>query len=205
MPSRSPVPVIKTPAPDGILVPAGMIQKRVQELALEIGDDVRGAEVRVIGVLKGAVVFLSDLIRRLPVPVTLDFIAVSSYGVSTESSGVVRIVKDLDEAIDGANVLLVEDIVDTGLTLKYLMDYLKGRNPRLLRTCALLDKPERRLADVRLDYCGFKIPDLFVVGYGLDAGGKDRQHPFVAVMGGSALGERTLEQTQDSGGPMENV
>jgi hypoxanthine phosphoribosyltransferase len=132
-----------------------------------------------VGILKGAVIFLSDLARALDIPVALDFMAVSSYGQSSETSGVVRILKDLDENIEGRDVIVVEDIVDTGLTLRYLCDALKARNPASLRVCVLLDKPSRRLVEVDVHYRGFEIPDAFVVGYGLDYQERYRSLPHV--------------------------
>ena len=152
-----------------VLLDRKEIAKRVDELGSEISDDYQGQEVLLICVLKGAVIFLSDLIRSMSIPVEIDFMAVSSYGASTSSSGVVRIIKDLDRSIEGINVLIVEDIVDTGLTLSYLRDNLLNRRPKTLKVVTLLDKPERRRVDINPDYCGFIIPDHFVVGYGLDA------------------------------------
>ncbi len=151
-----------------ILLTAEEISTRVSELAQEISDDYKGKMPLLIGVLKGAVVFLSDLIRELNIPLEIDFIAVSSYGADTASSGVVQILKDLEQSIKDRDVLIVEDIVDTGLTLKYLHDNLITRQPRSLKVVTLLDKPDRRKVEFEPDYCGFNIPDRFVVGYGLD-------------------------------------
>jgi hypoxanthine phosphoribosyltransferase len=154
----------------------------VRELGAEISADYEGREPLLIGVLKGAVFFLSDLMRALEVPCEVDFMAVASYGSATESSGVVRILKDLDAAIEGRHVLIVEDIVDSGLTLQYLLRNLIGRGPASLEVCALLTKPERRQVDLRPRYVGFEIPDRFVVGYGLDHAERYRNLPYVAVL-----------------------
>ncbi|MGB9791890.1 MAG: hypoxanthine phosphoribosyltransferase [Thermacetogeniaceae bacterium] len=155
------------------------IQKKIDELAERINRDYAGKELLVVGILRGAFIFMADLVRRLEMPVMIDFMAVSSYGNTTESSGVVRIIKDLDESVEGRHVLLVEDIIDTGLTLKYLYDYLKARGPASLRVCTLLDKPDRRRVDFHPDYNGFTIPDYFVVGFGLDYGQRYRNLPAV--------------------------
>jgi hypoxanthine phosphoribosyltransferase len=165
-----------------ILVPAEELNRRVPELAAEVSRDYAGKDLLLIGVLKGAVFFLSDLMRHLDIPVEVDFMAVASYGSATKSSGVVRILKDLDAAIEGRDVLIVEDIVDSGLTLQYLMRNLGSRNPRTLEVCALLTKPERRKVDLPTRYVGFEIPDRFVVGYGLDYAERHRNLPFVAVL-----------------------
>lgn len=157
---------------------------RVAELAQTIEADYREKDLLLIGILKGAVIFLADLIRHLSLPVEVDFMAVASYGAATKSSGVVRILKDLEVPLAGRHVLVVEDIVDTGLTLRYLLDLLWAREPASVRTCVLLDKRERRLVPVPVDYCGFVIPDVFVVGYGLDYAEKYRQLPYVAVLDG---------------------
>ena len=156
-----------------VLISEEQLRSRVAEMARQIVCESNGGELVVVGVLKGAVIFLSDLVRNLDpsMMVKLDFMAVSSYGTSTNSSGVVRIIKDLDTDIKGKNVLLVEDIVDSGLTLSYLTRLLKERAPRSLKTCVLLDKPDRRKVDVEVKYRGFEIPDEFVVGYGLDYAG----------------------------------
>jgi hypoxanthine phosphoribosyltransferase len=151
-----------------ILVPAEDLERRVHELAQEVSRDYEGKDLVLIGVLKGAVFFLSDLMRNLDVPCEVDFMAVASYGSATKSSGVVRILKDLDAVIEGRDVLIVEDIVDSGLTLQYLLRYLAGRNPRTLEVCALLIKPERQKVDLQARYVGFKIPNRFAIGYGLD-------------------------------------
>jgi len=156
------------------LISEDQLKAKVRELAEVISKDYAGKELLVIGVLRGAFIFMADLVRELKVPVTVDFIAVSSYGDATETSGIVRILKDLDENIEGRHVLLVEDIIDTGLTLRYLYEYLQARGPASLRVCTLLDKPERRKVEFQPDYNGFTIPDYFVVGYGLDCGQRYR-------------------------------
>ncbi|HEY8764852.1 MAG TPA: hypoxanthine phosphoribosyltransferase [Solirubrobacteraceae bacterium] len=165
-----------------ILVPAEDLERRVGELAAEISRDYAGKDLILIGVLKGAVFFLSDLMRRLEVPVEVDFMAVASYGSATKSSGVVRILKDLDAVIEGRDVLIVEDIVDSGLTLQYLLRNLEGRNPRSLEVCALLIKPERRKVELQTRYVGFEIPNRFAIGYGLDHGERYRNLPYVAAL-----------------------
>jgi len=164
------------------LIGAVELQVRIKELGEEISRDYEGKEVLLIGVLKGAVMFISDLARHISVPLSMDFMAVSSYGESTESSGVVRIMKDLDKSIDGKYVLIVEDIVDTGLTLRYLRHVLKDRSPASLKICTLLDKEERRQVEVELDYVGFSIPGEFVVGYGLDYAEMYRNIPGIYVL-----------------------
>ncbi|MFZ3172879.1 MAG: hypoxanthine phosphoribosyltransferase [Carboxydocellales bacterium] len=158
------------------------IAAKVRELGTEISRDYKGEEILVVGILKGAAIFMSDLVRSIAYPVAFDFMAVSSYGVSTESSGVVRIIKDLDRSIEGKHVLIVEDVVDTGLTLNYLVENLKSRNPASLKLCSLLDKPSRRKVKVKADYLGFEIPDEFVVGYGLDYAEHFRNLPYIAVL-----------------------
>jgi hypoxanthine phosphoribosyltransferase len=165
-----------------VLVAAEDLQRRVRELGGEISRDYAGRSLLLVGVLKGAVFFLSDLMRFIEIPVEVDFMAVASYGSATDSSGVVRILKDLDVAIEGRDVLIVEDIVDSGLTLQYLMRNLGSRNPRTLEVCALLTKPERRKVDLPTRYVGFEIPDRFVVGYGLDYAERYRNLPFVAAL-----------------------
>jgi hypoxanthine phosphoribosyltransferase len=168
--------------PTEILLSQAQIQKRVAEMAQEIRRDFPD-DLHVIAVLKGAFIFLSDLIRYVPGHVSLDFMAVSSYAKGTTTSGEVRLLKDLDTSLDGRNVIIVEDIVDTGLTLTYLQDILRARNPRSLRTACLLSKPSRRQVDVKVEYIGFTIEDRFVVGYGLDYAEKYRNLPHIAVVG----------------------
>ena len=163
------------------LVEADRLAGRVRELGEEISADYAGRDLLLVGVLKGAVFFLSDLMRHLEVPCEVDFMAVASYGSSTDSSGVVRILKDLDASIEGRDVLIVEDIVDSGLTLSYLLRTMRARDPRSLEVCALLTKPERRKVELPIRYTGFQIPNRFVLGYGLDYGEKYRNLPFVAV------------------------
>jgi hypoxanthine phosphoribosyltransferase len=163
-------------------VTAEDLERRVRELAVEVSRDYEGKDLVLVGVLKGAVFFLSDLMRHLTIPVEVDFMAVASYGSATKSSGVVRILKDLDAAIDGRDVLIVEDIVDSGLTLQYLMRNLAGRNPRSLEVCALLIKPERRKVDLPTKYVGFEIPNRFAIGYGLDHAERYRNLPYVAAL-----------------------
>ena len=165
-----------------ILVSAEALQQRVSELAADVSRDYVGKDLVLIGVLKGAVFFLSDLMRQLEVPCEVDFMAVASYGSATKSSGVVRILKDLDAVIEGRDVLIVEDIVDSGLTLRYLLRNLGARNPRSLEVCALLTKPERRKVDLPTRYVGFEIPNRFAIGYGLDHAERYRNLPYVAAL-----------------------
>ena len=164
------------------LFTAEQIDARIKALAAQIDTDYpEGEALHFVAVLKGAFVFLSDLARSMPRAVTLDFIAVSSYGAATKSSGQVRLLKDLDIPLEGRNVIIVEDIVDTGLTLSYLLDILRARNPKSLKTACLLSKPSRRQIDVPVEYIGFDIEDKFVVGYGLDHAGNFRHLPFIAI------------------------
>jgi hypoxanthine phosphoribosyltransferase len=165
-----------------ILVPAEDLERRVGELAKEVSRDYADRDLVLIGVLKGAVFFLSDLMRNLEIPCEVDFMAVASYGSATKSSGVVRILKDLDAVIEGRDVLIVEDIVDSGLTLQYLLRNLAGRNPRSLEVCALLIKPERQKVDLQARYVGFEIPNRFAIGYGLDFDERYRNLPYVAAL-----------------------
>lgn len=158
------------------------VDDRIRELGGQITKDYEGEEVFLVCTLKGASFFACELAKRIKLPLTLDFIAVESYGDGTQSSGEVRMIKDLDESIEGKNVIVVEDIVDTGRTLSYLMDILKKRNPKTLKLCSLLDKPERRVVDIKADYTGFEVPDLFVVGYGLDYAQKYRNLPYIGVV-----------------------
>jgi hypoxanthine phosphoribosyltransferase len=165
-----------------ILVSQEELAKRVEQLGQEITKDYAGQEILMIGVLRGAAIFMADLSRAIKVPVALDFMAVSSYGHSTSSSGVVRIIKDLDEDVKGKHVLIVEDIIDSGLTLKYLIDYIKSRDPKSVKICTLLNKPDRRKVEVPIAYNGFTIPDYFVVGFGLDYAEKYRNLPFIGIL-----------------------
>jgi hypoxanthine phosphoribosyltransferase len=168
-----------------ILVQPDDLQRRVRELGAQISRDYAGRSLLLIGVLKGALFFLSDLMRQIEIPCEVDFMAVASYGSATKSSGVVRILKDLDTAIEDRDVLIVEDIVDSGLTLQYLLRSLGARNPRSLEVCALLTKPERRKVDLPTRYVGFEIPNRFAIGYGLDYGERYRNLPFVAALAAS--------------------
>jgi hypoxanthine phosphoribosyltransferase len=165
-----------------VMVTAEALQDRVRSLGREISRDYAGRRLLLIGVLKGAVFFLSDLMRWIDIAVEVDFMAVASYGSATDSSGVVRILKDLDASIEGRDVLIVEDIVDSGLTLQYLLRNLGSRNPRSLEVCALLTKPDRRKVDLPTRYVGFEIPNRFVIGYGLDHAERYRNLPFVAAL-----------------------
>jgi len=164
-----------------ILVTAEQLEQRVAELGQQITADLQGRAPLLIGVLKGSVIFIADLMRAIAGPVEIDFMAVSSYGDSTESSGVVKIVKDLDGAVAGRDVILVEDIIDSGLTMAYLVDYLSGKGPASLRTCSLLVREGRTAPGVSVDYVGFELPPAFVVGYGLDVSQRYRNLPYIAV------------------------
>ena len=165
-----------------VLVEEEEVAKRIRDLGEQISKDYEGKEVHLICVLKGGVFFMCELAKRITVPVSMDFMSVSSYGDGTASSGVVKIAKDLDETLEGKDVLIVEDIIDSGRTLSYLLRILKGRHPASIRLCTLLDKPERRVTDVEVDYCCFNIPDEFVVGYGLDYAQKYRNLPYIGVV-----------------------
>jgi hypoxanthine phosphoribosyltransferase len=165
-----------------ILVQPDELAHRVRELGEEISRDYAGRELLLVGVLKGAVFFLADLMRHIDIPCEVDFMAVSSYGSSTDTSGVVRILKDLDAPLEGRDVLIVEDIVDSGLTLQYLMRTLQTRGPNTLEVCALLTKPERRVVETPARYVGFEIPDKFAIGYGLDYAERYRNLPYVATL-----------------------
>jgi hypoxanthine phosphoribosyltransferase len=166
-----------------VLITATAIQQRIRELAAEIESQYPGGEdIHLVSVLKGGFMFLADLVRAMSAPVTLDFMATSSYATSTKSSGEVRLLKDLDYGLEGRHVIIVEDIVDTGLTLRYLQDILRARAPRSLRTACLLSKPSRRQVDVAVDFIGFSIEDRFVVGYGLDYAERYRNLPYIAVL-----------------------
>jgi hypoxanthine phosphoribosyltransferase len=165
-----------------ILIGEDDLQARIRELGAELSADYAGREVLLVGVLKGAVFFMADLMRSLTIPCEIDFMAISSYGASTDSSGVVRILKDLDINIEGRHVLVIEDIVDSGLTLSYLVRNLESREPASLEVCALLTKPSRREIDVPVRYIGFEIPNKFVIGYGLDFAERYRNLPYVGVL-----------------------
>ena len=170
------------PAIGEVLVESEELNRRVAELGAEINRDYEGRDLVMIGVLKGAVLFIADLMRHLEVPCEVDFMAVSSYGSETDSSGVVRILKDLDAPIEGRDVLIVEDIIDSGLTLQYLFRNLRARNPASLEVCALLTKPERRRVELPIRYVGFEIPNRYVIGYGLDYAQRYRNLSYVAVL-----------------------
>ena len=167
-----------------VLISEEEIEERVQALGKQISEDYAGKQVHLICILKGGAFFMCELAKRITVPVSMDFMSVGSYGDGTASSGVVRIAKDLDEAIEGKDVLIVEDIIDSGRTLYYLIDVLKHRKPNSVRLCTLLDKPDRRVKDVKVDYVGFAIPDEFVVEYGLDYAQKYRNLPYIGVVEG---------------------
>jgi hypoxanthine phosphoribosyltransferase len=165
-----------------IVFTAAQLQGKVVELGEKITDDYRGRDLVLIGILKGAVPFIADLTRAIDLPLVYDLMAVSSYGAATKSTGTVRILKDIELSIEGKDVLIVEDIIDTGLTLQYLRDNLQRRQPRSLKICALLDKPSRRQVDIKADYNGFTIPDAFVVGYGLDYAEQYRNLPYLGIL-----------------------
>ena len=173
---------MRDPSIGEVLVQKDDLENRIRQLGEEISRDYEGRDLVLVGVLKGAVFFLSDLMRRLEIPCEVDFMAVASYGSSTDSSGVVRILKDLDVSIEGRDVLIVEDIVDSGLTLQYLLRSLGARDPRSLEVCALLTKPERRKVEMPARYVGFEIPDKFAIGYGLDYAERYRNLPYVAAL-----------------------
>jgi hypoxanthine phosphoribosyltransferase len=165
-----------------VLLEEEVVDARIQQIGEQISKDYEGKSVHLICVLKGGSFFMCELAKRITVPVSFDFMSVSSYGGDTKSSGVVRIVKDLDESIKDKDVIIVEDIVDSGRTLSYLMELLQQRGPKSLRLCTLLDKPDRRVVDVNVNYTGFEIPDEFVVGYGLDYDQKYRNLPYIGVV-----------------------
>ncbi|MBO7710004.1 MAG: hypoxanthine phosphoribosyltransferase [Lachnospiraceae bacterium] len=165
-----------------ILISQQELEARIEKMAEQINRDYEGESVHLICILKGSAFFTCELAKHLDIPVTMDFMAVSSYGSQTKSSGVVRLIKDLDEPIEGRNVIVIEDIIDSGRTLSYLLDNLSGRGPKTLRLAALLDKPDRRVTDVGVDYTGFVIPDKFVVGFGLDFDQRYRNLPYIGVM-----------------------
>lgn len=165
-----------------ILISEQDLKRRISELGEQLSKDYEGKEVMLVGVLKGAFIFMANLAMEMQVPVSVDFMAVSSYGASTDSSGVVRILKDLDLSVEGKDILIVEDIVDSGLTLKYITENIASREPASLKICTLLNKEKKRKADVKIDYVGFQIPDRFVVGYGLDFAERYRNLRYIAVL-----------------------
>ncbi len=167
---------------ESILLSREQLHEKVLQLAAEITEDYRGKDLLAVCILKGSIIFFSDLIRAIELPLETDFVAISSYGHSTSSSGVVRILKDLDQNIQDRHVLVVEDIIDSGLTLKYLLENLSSRKPKSLHVCTLLDKPQRRTVEIETAYNGFSIPDRFVVGYGLDYAEKYRNLPYIGVL-----------------------
>jgi hypoxanthine phosphoribosyltransferase len=175
---------VDSPANDiaEVLIDEQAIAAKVRELGRAIADDYRGKDLVLVSILKGALPFLADLMRQTPIPLALDFLEVSSYGTATESSGVVRILKDLAKPIEGRDVVVVEDILDTGQTLSYVIEHLHAKQPASVRLCTLLDKPARRIVPIRIDYRGFEIPDKFVVGYGLDYAERYRNLPFIGVL-----------------------
>jgi hypoxanthine phosphoribosyltransferase len=171
-----------------VLLSGEEVQARVAELGAQLAADYEGREPVLVSVLKGSIIFLADLVRAMPIPLSIDLMEVSSYGTSTESSGQVRILKDLSTSIEGREVIVVEDIIDTGLTLNYLLRYLHDKGPASIRICCLLDKPARRLAPIEIDYRGFTIADRFVIGYGLDYGERYRNLPYIGVLRPSVYG-----------------
>ena len=175
------------------------VNNKIKELGAQISADMNGEPVKIICILKGASFFACELAKRITVPVFIDFMSVSSYGDGTESTGIVRIIKDLDDSIEGENVLIVEDIIDSGRTLHYLIPVLKQRNPKSIRLCALLNKPDRREVEVQIDYLGFDIPDEFVIGYGLDYAQKYRNLPFIGVVEPEAAEDAEEGAEQASG------
>lgn len=176
------MPEVLHPDVTELVVGIAALQARIAELGAKIASDYAGRAPVLVGILKGATLFVADLARAIDLPVEFDFMAVSSYGSATTSSGIVRITKDLDSSIDGRDVILVEDIVDSGMTLRYLREYLERRNPASLAVCTLLDKQVARKADVAVEYVGFQIPDAFVVGYGLDYAERYRNLPYVGIL-----------------------
>ena len=167
-----------------VLISEEDVDAKIAELGKQISEDFAGESVHLLCILKGSVFFTCELAKRITVPVSLDFMSVSSYGDGTSSSGIVKIAKDLDETIEGKNVIVIEDIIDSGRTLHYLLEVLQKRNPKSMKLCTLLDKPDRRVKDVKVDYTGFAIPDEFVVGYGLDFAQKYRNLPYIGVVEG---------------------
>jgi len=176
------------PSLPAVLLSKEQIASRVRELAEQISADYKGRELLVVGVLKGSWIFLADLVRLVTIPVTVDFMMASSYGAGTASSGEVKITLDLESPVKDRDVLVVDDILDSGLTLKHIVDALKSRSPKSLRVAALMDKPERRRADVHVDYVGFEIPNKFVVGYGVDFAGRFRNLPYIGYIEEPAKG-----------------
>lgn len=167
-----------------VMISEEEVDAKIEEIGKKISEDYSGKQVHLICILKGSVFFCCELAKRITVPVSLDFMSVTSYGDGTKSSGIVKIAKDLDESLEGKEVIVIEDIIDSGRTLSYLLDVLEKRKPNSLKLCTLLDKPERRVTDVKVDYCGFEIPDEFVVGYGLDYAQKHRNLPYIGVVEG---------------------
>ena len=190
--ATTPTPTLSLPTMhddvEAILLTEEQIRERVAELGQQLATDYVGRFPVLVSVLKGSFIFLSDLIRSMPVPLSIDLMELSSYGASTESSGQVRILKDLSGPISGRDVIVVEDIIDTGLTLNYLLHYLRDRSPSSVTICCLLDKPARRLAEIQIDYRGFTIPDRFVIGYGLDYDERYRNLPYIGVLRPSVYG-----------------
>jgi hypoxanthine phosphoribosyltransferase len=178
---------VRDPNIGEILIQADELQARIADLGVQISQDYEGREILLVCVLKGAVLFVSDLMRQITVPCEIDFMAVSSYGSATRSSGVVRILKDLDGSIEGKHVLIVEDIIDSGLTLQYLMRNLRSRGPATIEVCSLLTKPSRREVEVPIRYTGFELPDRYAVGYGLDLAQRYRNLPYVAALTEAAI------------------
>jgi hypoxanthine phosphoribosyltransferase len=176
------------PDVEEVLLASDQVQARVGELGAQLAADYEGRDPVLVSVLKGSIIFLADLVRAMPIPLSIDLMEVSSYGASTESSGQVRILKDLSTSIAGRDVIVVEDIIDTGLTLNYLLRYLDDKGPASIKICCLLDKPARRLAEIAIDYRGFTIPDRFVIGYGLDYGERYRNLPYIGVLRPSVYG-----------------
>ena len=167
-----------------VMISEEEVDAKIAEIGKQISEEYAGEQVHLVCILKGSVFFTCELAKRITVPVSLDFMSVSSYGDGTSSSGIVKIAKDLDETIEGKNVIVIEDIIDSGRTLSYLLEVLQKRNPKSMKLCTLLDKPDRRVKDVKVDYVGFAIPDEFVVGYGLDYAQKYRNLPYIGVVEG---------------------
>ena len=167
-----------------VMIPEEEVDAKIAELGKKISEDYAGKQVHLVCILKGSVFFTCELAKRITVPVSMDFMSVSSYGDGTKSSGIVKIAKDLDETLEGKDVIVIEDIIDSGRTLYYLMEVLQQRKPNSLRLCTLLDKPDRRVKNVKVDYTGFEIPDEFVVGYGLDYAQKYRNLPYIGIVEG---------------------